>query len=253
MPYAMYNQQSIYYDDIGEGECVIFIHPPGMGRKTFVRQLPLQQHLRLILPDLSGHGESRKTTNHCTIADYANEIEAIRLHAGIEQLFVFGYSSGGTIAQEYALQYKNNVKGLILSGGFPLVASELFKVEHHLGIFMVNHFPKLLAKIIAMSHFHEKDLQQALYKEMLKANLSIWAQFYEASLTYNCLPRLSQLQAPLMLLYGEKSDSINMHVRFYEDITNKEVHFIKKASHQLPTRRHKQVNNYIEQFILHNG
>ena len=251
MPYAMYNKQMIYYDDIGEGESLLFIHPPGMGRKTFQKQLPLQQHFRLLFPDLSGHGESSQTTARCTITDYANEIEAVRIDAGIEQLFVFGYSSGGAIAQEYALQYGNNVKGLILSGGFPLVASDLLKVEHHLGVFMVNHFPKLLAKIIAMSHFHEKDLQQALYKEMLKANLSIWAQFYEESLKYNCLPRLSQLQVPLMLLYGEKSDTINMHVRFYENITNKEVHFIKKASHQLPTRRHKQVNDYIKQFILH--
>ena len=64
----------MFYEEYGEGIPIIFIHPPGMGRKVFVYQQHLANHMRVILPDLSGHGESDTVEESVSISFYANEI-----------------------------------------------------------------------------------------------------------------------------------------------------------------------------------
>lgn len=249
MPYVKMDQKQIYYDDFGEGNAILFIHPPGLGRKTFLKQLPLQLQYRLLIPDLSGHGDSFSPTSNMSVACYVEEVEAIRADAKVNELFLFGYSSGGMIAQEYAILYPEKVKGIILSGGFPKVVSDLFKAEHQIGIFMARRYPRFLGKVLSISHFKEKALQDALYHHVQKSNNSVWAQFYKLSMEYDCLHKLSQLHTPLLLLYGKKADVVNQHVRLYEPVKNKKVHFINKAGHQLPTRHADEVNRIIHQFV----
>lgn len=156
MPFVQLTNKKIFFDDYGTGPVILFVHPPGMGRKTFVNQVPLHRSFRLIMPDLSGHGDSISLDESITVLTYVNELESIRRLLKEDQIFLFGYSAGGIIVQEYAIQFPNNVKGVILSGGYPKVDTEILKKEHLIGIYLVEHFPKLLAKILAMSHFHEK-------------------------------------------------------------------------------------------------
>ncbi|QQZ11137.1 alpha/beta fold hydrolase [Heyndrickxia vini] len=249
MPIAKCGNLNLFYEDYGVGPAIIFIHPPGMGRKTFLKQLPLQNDFRLLIPDFSGHGDSISHDGEMTISLYMKEIEAIRKHAEVSELFLFGYSAGSIIVQEYAIKYPMNVKGVILSGGYPKIVNEMLKIEHQIGINMVMFAPKVLAKVLSVSHFYEKTLQLELYEHILKSNRYTWRQFYIESLHFNCLGRLSLLNAPLMLLYGTMSDIINQHVKLYPKIIDTEIHFIKGAGHQLPTKNDKKVNDLIAQFI----
>ncbi|RLQ95362.1 alpha/beta fold hydrolase [Falsibacillus albus] len=250
MHYTTVNDNNIAYEDIGKGETVIFIHPPGMGRMTFELQRLLANDLRLILPDLSGHGDSRKSTHGYTgISDYADEIESIRKSMGVEKVFLFGYSAGGTVAQEYAFKYLDHVKGIMLSGAYPKVETEMFKAEHYIGIFLAGHFPKFLAKMLAGSHFQSHIFQKKLYQHILKADNQNWADFYRASLAFSFEEKLLKLNVPMLLLYGCKSDYINHHVKYYKKYIDTEVHMIPKASHQLPTRHSDLINAYILEFV----
>ncbi|MGE8206398.1 alpha/beta fold hydrolase [Heyndrickxia sp. NPDC080065] len=249
MPFAQCGNRNIFYDDLGKGPAILFAHPPGMGRKTFLKQLPLQSSFRLLIPDFSGHGESLSPDGNMTVSTYIEEIEAIRNAAGENELFLFGYSSGGIIVQEYAILYPKNVKGVILSGGYPKVQSDVFKVEHQIGINMVVFVPTLLAKLLSISHFNVKSLQLELYEHIIKSNRHIWRQFYIESLHFDCIDRLISLNAPLMLLYGSKSDYVNNNVKLYRKIIDTEIHFIRGAGHQLPTRKYNQVNELISCFI----
>ncbi|MGV3464474.1 MAG: alpha/beta fold hydrolase [Heyndrickxia sp.] len=249
MPFAKMQNKNIFFEDIGKGPAILFVHPPGMGRKTFIKQKILADEFRIILPDLSGHGDSPSTDEKISIHRYIEEIEAIRTMLNLDQLFLFGYSAGGIIVQEYAIQFPNHLKGVILSGGYPKIDTDILKKEHVIGIYMAEHFPKLLAKILSISHFSEKNLQEEMYEHILKANKQIWATFYKESLCFNCLDRITQLHAPLMLLYGTRADSINHHVGLYPKIIDTEVHFISGAGHQLPTKKSKKVNSFIQQFV----
>ncbi|KQL53824.1 hypothetical protein AN964_10160 [Heyndrickxia shackletonii] len=249
MPIAKMQNKNLFFDDFGKGTPILFVHPPGMGRKTFVKQISLSDKFRIILPDLSGHGDSPSAEDKISVQTYIEELDTIRKELNLEQLFLFGYSAGGIIVQEYAIQFPNYVKGVILSGGYPKIDTDILKTEHLIGIYLTEHFPKFLAKILSISHFQEKNLQQEMYRHILKANQQIWAAFYKESLYFDCMDRIAKLKTPLMLLYGTRSDYINYHVRLYPQIIDTDIHFLSGAGHQLPTRNYQKVNSLIQQFV----
>jgi pimeloyl-ACP methyl ester carboxylesterase len=248
MPYVQLEDRQLFYEIMGNGEPILFIHPPGMGRKTFQKQESLQSVYQLILMDLSGQGES-SSPHKLTLQTFVDDMEAVRRHVGIEQLYLFGYSAGGIVAQEYALQYPDRVRGLMLSGGYPKVMTKRLEAEHTIGIWMAEKHPVLLSRLLSHSHFNEKELQKKIFHQMLKTDPLVWSQFYQISLHYDSLDRISTIRVPMLLLYGAKADYVNFHVRYYEKIIDTEIVFIPYAGHQLPTRKSKQLNQHIDQFV----
>jgi len=69
---------------------------------------------RTIALDNRGVGQSDVTPGIYSIALMASDAAAVLHAAGVESAHVFGVSRGGMIAQEFALQYPNRVRSLIL-------------------------------------------------------------------------------------------------------------------------------------------
>lgn len=241
-----------FYEDWGMGLPIIFIHPPGMGRKVFFYQQRLAENLRIILFDLRGHGDTVGNPDKVSILWFVEEIKSLMDVLQIEKAVICGYSSGGIIAQEFSLHYPDRVMGVILSGGFAEVQSMIFKFQHLIGMYFVKHYPMLLAKVIAENHTNFEPLKKALITHMLKANRRVWFEFYHQSLSYTCVERLQELKAPLLLMYGSK-DYINQHVRAYQKRINPQIAIIKKAYHQLPVRNWKIFNRLIIDFAINHS
>jgi len=70
---------------------------------------------RTIALDNRGVGQSDVTPGIYSIALMASDAAAVLHAAGVESAHVFGVSRGGMIAQEFALQYPNRVRSLILA------------------------------------------------------------------------------------------------------------------------------------------
>lgn len=239
-----YENSSLYYDISGNGIPIVFIHPPAMGRVVFRTQKELSRYFTVIIPDLSGNGDSSAIEKTVTIRGYAEEIKALLDHLQIEKAVICGYSAGGSVAQEYALSFPQRTLGLILISGYPEVLSLGFKYEHIIGMYLVKRFPDFLAKLIASSHTDDRKFQDEIIHHMKKANRNMWFQWYEQSLHYSCINRLSELTVPVLLIYGEK-DFANQHIRAYKKHIHYEAVIIPDISHQLPIKKGKIVNQSI--------
>lgn len=249
MPIAQLEKGNLFYEDYGKGVALIFIHPPGMGRKVFRYQKELSRNYRVILPDLSGHGDSETSQESVTIPGFADEVLRLIDLLGIEKVVLCGYSSGGSIAQEFALRYPERTAAIILSGGFAKVESPASKYEHLLGIYFVKHFRKNLAKVIATAHTFEKGFRDELITHMLKTDPRTWFLFYHQSLKYSCLDRLKYLSVPLLLIYGSR-DFINQHIRAYKrEVPDYEIAIVHKVSHQVPVKKWQDFNQAITVFL----
>jgi pimeloyl-ACP methyl ester carboxylesterase len=247
LPICHYQNRKLYFEDKGQGTPIVFIHPPGMGRKVFFYQYFLTEKFRIILPDLSGHGDSEGKQGSFSIRGYAEEIIAVLDSLQIDKAVICGYSSGGIVAQELGSLYSERVLAMVLSGGFPEVKSTLFKYEHLAGMFLLRKYPQLLVKIIAGSHTENKELKQVLINHMNKADLNIWYQFYQESLGYSCLNNVDKWEFPLLLIYGTR-DFINKHIRNYPN-GNYDAEFIVNAFHQLPMKNWRSFNHIVENYI----
>lgn len=77
--------------------------------------IELQDDAQLVFIDHRGCGQSKKTkASDYTLENNIEDIEALRIHLGLEKICLLGTSYGGIVAQGYAIRYPKNVEKLIL-------------------------------------------------------------------------------------------------------------------------------------------
>lgn len=241
----------MYFEMSGEGVPIVFIHPPAMGAVTFKKQKSLAEKYKIITYDLRGNGLSGCSEEKITIPLLVGDLKILLDELHIEETVICGYSNGCSVALEFALQYPERIKALILSGGFPAVNSFLLAQEFRLGMLTARcKGIKLLAKVLAISHTKEKEYQREIYEYVLKVNPTILYEMYKAGLYYNCTARLSKLTMPLLLVYGGKDDYIHKHKKLFERyMTQTDTIFIEKSRHQIPTKHFHEFNKIIDNFL----
>jgi proline iminopeptidase len=77
----------------------------------------LDEHLDLVLLDPRGTGGSDRPADPRAYAidDYADDVEELREHLGLERIDLLGHSHGGVVAMAYAARYPERVGRLILA------------------------------------------------------------------------------------------------------------------------------------------
>jgi pimeloyl-ACP methyl ester carboxylesterase len=129
MPFVENQGARIFWDEQGHGVPVLLIMGLGYSSDMWYRIRPvLAAHYRIIALDNRGVGRSDVPPGPYPIALMASDAAAVLDAAGIESAHVFGVSMGGMIAQEFALQYPQRVRSLILgctaAGGPTAVRAE---------------------------------------------------------------------------------------------------------------------------------
>ena len=115
MPFAENDGAKIYWDAQGSGAPVLLIMGLGWPAASWYRTRPvLTERYRTIAFDNRGVGQSGAPPGPYAIAQMAADAAAVVKAAGVNTAHVFGVSMGGMIAQEFALQYPQKVRSLIL-------------------------------------------------------------------------------------------------------------------------------------------
>ena len=74
MPYIVEDGVRLYYEEMGSGTPILFIHPPEMGHIVFRHQQSLSSHFRIIMYDMRGNGKSSPSNRPITIPLLADDI-----------------------------------------------------------------------------------------------------------------------------------------------------------------------------------
>ena len=113
----------MYWEQSGNphGVPVVFLHGgPGAGATPVHRRFFDPSAYRVIIFDQRGAGRSEpqgELTNNTT-QDLIDDIEALRVHLGIDRWMVFGGSWGSTLALAYGQAHPDRCIGMVLRGIF---------------------------------------------------------------------------------------------------------------------------------------
>ncbi|MCF6138946.1 alpha/beta fold hydrolase [Pseudalkalibacillus berkeleyi] len=243
------NRQLSYFDS-GVGTPIIFLHPPGLGKEVFQYQEKLSQSYRIIRYDMCGHGESEGTLQQVTIELLAEELLQLMDELHIAQAVICGYSAGGTVAQHFTLTYPDRVLALVLSGGFPHVTNPWLKAEFQAGMTLLKYSPNLLGKILVTSHGIKQEDRDLLWKTVSSTNHRNWLDFYQASYHYSCSESLSEINAPVLVVYGQYVKHIRTYQKEYETkVKNGKVAIVPHAFHEIPVREWRAFNQLVDTFV----
>ena len=103
----------------GDGPATLLVHPGGPGLSYhYLRGLLrlASAHLRVVLfhPRGVGHSWAPRRPSDYTVANLAEDVEAIRRALRIRELHLLGFSAGGFVALEYAHRYERHLTSLLL-------------------------------------------------------------------------------------------------------------------------------------------
>lgn len=106
------------YDDLGEGEVLVFIHGQPFNRTMWKYQSTFQKDFRLIIPDLRGYGESVDEPGvggMILLDELALDIIHLLESLGISRAVFVGLSMGGQVALEIFRLKPGLFRGLVLA------------------------------------------------------------------------------------------------------------------------------------------
>lgn len=186
-----------------------------------------------------------------TIPLLAKDLNRLLEELQIEEAVFCSYSNGASIALEFALSYPKKTKALILASGFSEVSSFLLAQQFRVGMMTARlNGIKFLAKIFALSHTGEKAFQREIYEYVLKVNPQILYEMYKVGFTYNCTERLSEINKPVLLIYGQQDHYLHKYCKIFEKkLKYTETVLINQSKHQVPTKHFREFNKIIDQFL----
>lgn len=114
MPEIIRDGVSLSYTDEGVGRPVLLLHGHTLDRRAWLGVVPhlLTAGLRVIRPDLRGHGRSDRPDFGYHFTDHAADMIALLDRLEIERTAVIGFSFGGGVAMEMAITRPDRVHAL---------------------------------------------------------------------------------------------------------------------------------------------
>jgi 3-oxoadipate enol-lactonase len=201
----------IYWDEQGKGEPLLLIMGLAYTSHMWFRIRPaLTEHYRTVAFDNRGVGRSDMPAGPYPLALMASDARAVLDAAGVERAHLFGVSMGGMIAQEFALNYPNRVRSLILgctaAGGPTVVRAE----------------PEVTQLLLARDKMSPEEAAQAavpfIYdeatsRERIADDLAIRRPWFvqpeaylaqlQGILAWESYSRLSSIGVPTLVIHGE--------------------------------------------------
>ncbi len=115
MPKVKVGDMSLYYESHGKGEPLVFIDGCNMCHEMLYRHVPIfAKEYKVISYDNRGMGKSDKPDIPYSLELMAKDLAGLMDAIGIEKAHLMGYSMGGRIAEEMALNYPGKVISLVL-------------------------------------------------------------------------------------------------------------------------------------------
>lgn len=259
MPFVENRGARIYWDEQAQGTPILLIMGLGYPSDLWHRTRPvLAESHRTLTLDNRGIGRSEAPLGPLSIALMAEDAGAVLDAAGAENAHIFGVSMGGMIAQEFALQYPQRVRSLILgctqAGGLhavPAAPDVLMALMSR-----PNLTPDQAAEIFIPILYNPATPRERIDEDM--AILRRWpphpatfAAQLQAIVAWEAYRRLPEIAAPTLVIHGDSDRLIPARngELVAARIPNAQLVQIPHAGHMLATDQPQATHGAVTEFL----
>lgn len=115
MNHINFNNKQMAYTIQGQGPCLVLLHGFPMDSRVWAGFVPsLANQFRVITIDLPGFGASACLAEKHDMTLMAETVKAVLNHESIKECVLAGHSMGGYVGLEFAAQFPEMLKGLVL-------------------------------------------------------------------------------------------------------------------------------------------
>lgn len=173
----------IYYISGGEKrEWILFLHAAFVDHNMFARQVEdFGGQYNILLLDIIGHGQSRKTKKGDGIEKMSVWIREILDAEKIEKIHLVGISLGAVLAQDFANYYPEYVSSLACFGGYNINNFDMTMQKENAG----EQMRMMLRALVSVRWFAKENKKVSAYtKEAQDAFYGMNSHFSKSSFRY---------------------------------------------------------------------
>ena len=194
--YAPVNGSKVYYEMYGAGDPIVLLHGAYMTiNSNWSELIPVLSKTRKVIAlELDGHGHTPLSQRPYSYQTLASDVAAVLKHLKIDSADILGFSYGGTVAYQFAIEYPAMTKKLI-------IISSTYKSDGWLDI-MYN----MLAGI-KPDAFDNTPIRSEYIK--VAPDTSNWHKFIATMLKFSAEKfnlgddKIKNIKAPVLLIMGD--------------------------------------------------
>ena len=194
--YAPVNGTKMYYEVYGQGKPLILLHGAYYTIQLNWAQLipELSKDRKIIAVELQGHGHTPFTERKLSRATLAGDIEQLMDYLKIDSADIAGYSFGGQIAYQFAIQSPKRLRKLVIISSAYKTAGWVPEVT--------EGFKKMKPEL-----FTNSPLQTAY--DAVAPDKSKWTPFLEQMIALAQQPfdlgdnNIAKISAPVLIISGD--------------------------------------------------
>ncbi len=248
------------FDPYPQGKVrVVLLH--GLGADYEMWQLQFAalhtEGLRPLALDVPGFGRSKFSLPVWRVKTVVQQMADWAERAQMVPCVVVGISMGGVLAQEWALDFPQQVRALVLVNTFARLR------PHSLGVWW--YFlrravavrllgPQAQAELVArrvFPHPQQQELRQQVVQKIVGVDRRVYQQVMRELLWFDALPRLAELKMPTLVLSGLEDQTVPLElqrqmakqIRFAQQVE------VPDAGHGMPVDSAPVFNRLLVDFL----
>jgi pimeloyl-ACP methyl ester carboxylesterase len=236
--YVRVGSYRVHYFVGGKGKPLVLIHGLGARSEDWTPEMPVyaRNGFRVYAIDLLGCGRTDRPDIAYTIEEQVDLIQGFLNAVHVEKADVMGWSMGGWVALEFALQHPERVDRLVVmdSAGLKFktdLSPEILEPTN------ISQLKRLEAVLIAHRYYIPEFVQRDLLRTM-ERNRPVVRRTLQSLLLEegDFAGRLDQLQMPVLLVWGARDELIppSVGTRMHGAIPQSVLEFYSGCGHLGP-------------------
>ena len=194
--YAPINSSKVYYEVYGAGDPIVLLHGAYMTiNSNWSELIPVLSKTRKVIAlELDGHGHTPLSQRPFSYQTLASDVAVVLKHLKIDSADILGFSYGGTVAFQFAIQQPAMTKKLI-------IISSTYKSEGWLGIMYT------MLTGLKPDAFDNTPIRSEYIK--VAPDTSNWHKFIAKMLKFSAEKfnlgddKIKNIKAPVLLIMGD--------------------------------------------------
>jgi 3-oxoadipate enol-lactonase len=250
------NSDLIAFTEHGSGPPLLLVHGlmiTGAMFEPVIGQFAARH--RVIVPDLRGYGRSRALPPPYTAAQLAADLARLLDHLNIEKAAVLGYSQGGAIAQQFALDHSERCHRLVLACTYAFnMATFRERLEGNLAPVLLKLLgTRLFAKLVLSMGLKRVAKERADWVVGLIAGQSrdLMVDAWKSAMAFDSRNRLAEIECPTLIIAASEDYAVPLHhaKMLHEGIADSRLVIIDGADHALIWSRSDEFARVTEEFL----
>lgn len=260
MPLTSVNGIELNYIDSGSGNNVVLLHGLGSSNRDWDLQIPiLSQKFRVIAPDFRAHGQSTKVVKTQSVEHMTEDVFQLLKYLKIEKASFVGFSMGGAISFEMAIQHPEIVEKLAIINSGPD-----FNNPNDSGVHILAERTKIikefgfepLAEKISNGMFPEEyqtEWREDFKKRIMSNDEDSYLLTFGEFMKWGLGEKISVIEKPTLIITSDQDyTSVEYKKSYQQKMKNATLEIIQNSRHGVVLDGAEQLNSVLLNF-LENG